>query len=392
MQNKIKPLAKRYLRQCIETRRHLHQNPELSFQEKETSNYIYHKLGELGIQNVKRLKYYGLLVTINGKDIGPCILLRADMDALPIQETNDFVYKSKINNVMHACGHDAHSAMMIYACKMLTDLKDYWSGTIKVIFQPAEEKIPGGAKLMIEQGILEYPKVNRVLGQHVAPWMENGEIGVKKGSFMASSDEIYLTFIGSGGHAAMPHKLVDPLIMASQFMVSAQHLVTRFTDPCIPSVLSFGRIIGSGTTNIIPEKVELDGTLRTMDEALREFLINKVKYLASSVAESFGGLCKVDILNGYPHLLNDPSFTETVIGLMQKYTSNIVTVESWMASEDFAYYAKEVPSCYYLLGCRNESKAITSQLHTSSFNIDESVMELGMGLMAHLAISNLSQL
>ncbi|MEQ6120860.1 M20 family metallopeptidase [Reichenbachiella sp. MALMAid0571] len=391
MIDQIRELSNKYWRPSVDIRRYLHMHPELSFNEKETSQYIESKLRKLPLDSLSRIDQNGLLGTIHGRDSGKTILLRADIDALPILEENQHDFVSKNSGVMHACGHDAHTSMLISAGKILCDLKESWNGTVKILFQPAEEKIPGGAPLMIKGGVLENPKPLSVVGQHVKPELEAGKVGVRPGKFMASSDEIYIKFIGKGGHGAMPEYCIDPVLIAGHFLVAAQQIVSRNANPKIPTVLSFGKIVGNGATNVIPDSVILEGTLRTLDEDWRKEALLKVKTLAIGLAESMGGKCEVDIAHGYPFLLNNEALALNLKKGMQEYMSpeNVVNEDIWMAAEDFAYYSHELPSCFYLLGVGNKKKNITSGLHTPTFDIDEKAMEVGAGLMSFLAIREL---
>lgn len=391
MIEQIKGLSHKYWRSTVDIRRYLHSHPELSFNENKTSQYIESELRKLSLDDLSRVDRNGLLGTIHGRGSGKTILLRADIDALPILEENRHRFVSKNPGVMHACGHDAHTSMLIAVGKILCDLKEHWNGTVKLLFQPAEEKIPGGAPLMIKGGVLENPKPLNVIGQHVKPELEVGKVGVRSGKFMASSDEIYIKFIGKGGHGAMPDHCIDPVLIAGHFLVAAQQIVSRNANPKIPTVLSFGKIVGNGATNVIPDSVILEGTLRTLDEAWRKEALQKVKKLAVDLAKSMGGKCEVDIAHGYPFLQNNEALTSNLKKGMEEYMSpeNVVDENIWMAAEDFAYYSHLLPSCFYLLGVGNKEKSITSGLHTPTFDIDENAMETGAGLMAFLAIREL---
>lgn len=392
MIDRIKNLSEEYWNYCISIRRHLHQNPELSFGEVYTSGFIESELKKLPLDQLSRVDKNGLIGIIKGDKPGKTIMLRADIDALPITEENTHDYISKNNGVMHACGHDAHSAMLITAAKILCDLKNEFNGTIKLLFQPAEERIPGGAPLMIKGGVLENPSPDVVLGQHVRPNLKVGQVGIKSGKFMASTDEIYITFKGKGGHAAMPETCIDPILIASNFIVTAQQIVSRNANPKIPSVLSFGKIIGNGASNVIPNNVTLDGTFRTLDESWRKEALKKIEKLATSISESMGGSCEINIAKGYPHLYNNEMVSSKVKEGLIEYLSNenVIDIDTWMAAEDFAYYSHLKPSCFYMLGVQNEEKNITAGLHTPTFDIDEEALKIGSGLMAYLAIKEVS--
>ena len=389
---KIKSLSESYFQEVLEIRRHIHSNPELSFEEFETADFIEKKLHSFGINDVERIAKTGITFTLKGKEDGKTIALRADIDALPITEANEVDYKSKNEGVMHACGHDVHTANLLGVAKILNELKDHFKGAVKFIFQPAEEKSPGGASILIKEGILENPKPATILGQHVMPLIPEGKVGFRKGKYMASADEVYLTVKGKGGHAAMPENFIDPIAIASQILVSLQQVVSRHANPKIPSVLSFGKISGGNVNNVIPDEVKIDGTFRTLDEEWRKEAHKKIHDIATSIAQSMGGSCEVRFAPGYPFLKNDEAYTQRNIDAAKDYigNENVVELDLWMAAEDFAFYTHEIPGCFYRLGTRNEEKGITSGVHTPTFDIDENALKNGMGLMAYLAISELN--
>ncbi|WP_462247585.1 M20 metallopeptidase family protein [Ekhidna sp.] len=389
---KIKSLSEEYFEEILEIRRHIHANPELSFQEHETANFIENKLSEFGITNFERIADTGVTFCLEGREPGKTIALRADIDALPILEANDVSYKSKNDGVMHACGHDVHTSNLLGVAKILSQLTDQFKGTIKFIFQPAEEKSPGGASILIKDGVLENPVPERILGQHVMPLIPEGKVGFRPGKYMASADEIYLTIKGKGGHAAMPETFIDPIAIAGQIIVSLQQIVSRIANPKIPSVLSFGKIEGGNINNVIPNEVKIDGTFRTFDETWRKEALQKVRDISTSIAQAMGGSCEVHIAPGYPFLVNDEQYTVKNIAAAKEYmgAENVVDLGLWMAAEDFAFYTHEVPGCFYRLGTRNESKGITSGVHTPTFNVDENALKTGMGLMSYLAIHELN--
>ncbi len=388
---KIKSLSESYFQEILEIRRHIHANPELSFEEFNTANFIEQKLHSFGITDTQRIAETGVTFTLEGKEKGKTIALRADIDALPIKETNNVSYKSKSEGVMHACGHDVHTASLLGVAKILNELKDYYSGSVKFIFQPAEEKSPGGASILIKEGILDNPKPATILGQHVMPLIPEGKVGFRKGKYMASADEVYLTVRGKGGHAAMPETFVDPIAIAGQIIVSLQQVVSRIANPKIPSVLSFGKISGGHVNNVIPDEVNIDGTFRTFDEEWRKKAHQKIKDISSSIAESMGGSCEVNFAPGYPFLRNDEVYTQRNIEAAKDYLGedNVVELDLWMAAEDFAFYTHQIPGCFYRLGTRNEEKSITSGVHTPTFDVDENALKIGMGLMAYLTINEL---
>lgn len=393
MIQEIKKITKEYINEVKEIRRFLHSNPELSFEEEQTSTYIAGKLRDYGIDYRDKIAKTGIIGMIKGKNPGKKVIaLRADMDALPIQEENDVIYKSQKEGVMHACGHDAHTACLLGAAKILKQLSGQFEGTIKLIFQPSEEKFPGGALAMIKEGALKNPSPESIIGQHVLPSLQAGKVGFRTGKYMASTDEIYLTVKGKGGHAATPDMNIDSVLIASQIIVALQQIVSRNASPEMPTVLSFGRIIGNGRTNIIPSEVKIDGTFRTFNEKWRAEAHNKITQLAQGIARSMGGECKVLIDKGYPFLVNDKPLTNKAFKWAKEYLGeeNVVELGLRMTAEDFAYYAQQMPGCFYRLGVRNDKKGITSNLHTPTFNIDENSLEAGTGLMVWLAIKNLS--
>ena len=384
----VQEKAKANLETVTDWRRHLHQNPELSFQEENTSKYISEKLDELGIEHTRRIAQNGIVGIIEGNDQGPVCALRADMDALPILEANEVSYKSQNEGVMHACGHDAHTASLLGAAKILQETKSNWKGTVKLIFQPAEEKAPGGAKQMISEGVLENPTVNHVVGQHVFPYLEAGQIGIRPGMYMASADEIYLKVIGKGGHAAAPEHNIDPVLIASHLVVALQQVISRRASPKTPTVLSFGKVVANGATNVIPNEVHLEGTFRAMNEEWREEAHGIITKLARELAESMGGSCEVNIVKGYPYLENNPELSSYLKEAAQEYVGeeNVFDLDIWMAGEDFAYFTHNAPSCFYRFGTGNKAEGITSPVHSPTFNIDEKSLETGMGFMAWSAI------
>jgi len=373
-------------------RNHIHANPELSFEEYETAEYVYDRLKDIGLNPEKGIAETGVVAMINGKDPDSRVIaLRADTDALPIQEENEVPYKSKNEGVMHACGHDVHTSSLLGTATILNEIKDDFTGSIKLIFQPGEEKIPGGASLMIKDGVLKNPAPESIIGQHVMAQIPAGKVGFKSGMYMASADEIYLTVKGRGGHGAMPENNVDPVLITSHIIVALQQVISRNSDPKIPSVLSFGKVIAEGATNIIPEEVKIEGTFRTLNETWRSEAHKKIKKISESIADGMGGECEVNILNGYPYLENDIDLTNSARTSAIEYlgNENVLDLDIWMAAEDFAYYSQEISSCFYRLGVGNVSKGITSTVHTPNFNIDEAALEVGPGLMAWLAIKAL---
>jgi len=391
LKDKITLLANQIHSDVVSNRRYLHANPELSFHEYETSAYVAKKLDELGIE-YKKMANTGLVALIKGaKQSDSVVALRADMDALPIVEANDVVYKSKNPGVMHACGHDVHTSSLLGTAKILTELKNEFGGTVKLIFQPAEEKLPGGANMMIKEGVLENPKPDAVLGQHVMPLIETGKVGFRSGKYMASTDEIYVTVHGKGGHGAQPQQNIDPVVITSHIIIALQQIISRVADPKTPSVLSFGKVIANGATNVIPNEVYLEGTFRTMDEDWRAKAHEKMKKMAEGIAEAMGGSCDFNIVRGYPFLINEEVLTADARAYAEDYLGkeNVLDLDIWMAAEDFAYYSQVSDACFYRLGTGNVSRGITSSVHTPTFDVDEDSLRLSTGLMTYIALKQL---
>lgn len=392
LRDKIKLLASGFASEIIAIRRHLHANPELSEKEFLTAEFICKTLDGYGVNYNRNVGGNGIVATIEGVEPQKYTLaLRADMDALPINELNDCDYKSQNPGVMHACGHDVHMASLLGAVKILSCLRTDFTGTLRIIFQPSEEKFPGGALAMINDGVLKNPEPARIYGQHVLPTLVAGKVGFKAGRYMASTDEVYLTVKGRGGHAATPELNVDTVLIASHIIVALQQIVSRTAPPGIPTVLSFGRVIANGRTNIIPSEVTIDGTFRTFDETWRAQAHEKITSIAKGMAESMGGSCEVFIDKGYPFLVNDDKAVAEARTLAQQYLGeeNVVELDQRMTAEDFAYYSHIIPACFYRLGVKNPDWTSIRNLHTAEFDADESSLEAGMGLMAWLAVQSL---
>ncbi|OKL39080.1 M20 metallopeptidase family protein [Pontibacter flavimaris] len=390
--DRIKELAKAYAPDTVQVRRHIHANPELSFEEHNTAAYVEQELARFGIE-AQRMANTGLVALIKGKyPEKKTIALRADMDALPIVEANEVAYKSKNEGVMHACGHDVHTASVLGTARILQEIRGEFEGTIKLIFQPGEEKFPGGASLMIKEGVLQNPAPASIIGQHVFPLLPAGKVGFKSGMYMASADEIYITVKGKGGHAALPEMNIDPVLISAHLIVALQQIVSRHASPKVPTVLSFGKVEARGATNVIPNEVKLEGTFRTMNEVWRREAHQKIRKLAEGLCESMGGSCDIDIKFGYPFLQNDPEVTSIAREAAEAYLGpeNVVDLDLWMGAEDFAYYTQQVPACFYRLGTRNEERGITSGVHTPTFDVDEAALETGIGLMAWVALQQLA--
>jgi amidohydrolase len=356
-----------------------------------TSKFVAEQLKSFGIES-QVVATTGLVALIKGKNPDKKITaLRADMDALPIQEISSTDYKSTNPGVMHACGHDVHTASLLGTAKILQHVKDQFEGTIKLIFQPGEEKNPGGASFMIKEGALDNPKPSSIIGQHVMPLIPVGKVGFREGMYMASSDELYLRVIGKGGHGAAPELAIDPILIASHIIIALQQVISRNASPKQPTVLTFGRIIGEGATNIIPNEVNIAGTFRALNEVWRTEGLQKIKKMAESIAEGMGGRCEVTISKGYPYLENNPEVTRRIRKAAEDYlgSENVVDIDLTLGSEDFAYYSHIVPASFYRLGTRNDAKGLTSYVHTPTFDIDEDALKIGPGLMAWMAINEL---
>ena len=386
MKEKILELSDLFFDEIVSIRRYMHMHPELSFKEFETSNYIKSILKSWGINFLDGYANTGILVNLEGKEPSSRVIaLRADFDALPILEENDVEYKSKNEGIMHACGHDAHTASMLGALKILHQTKDHWRGTIKFIFQPAEERLPGGAKQMIEEGVLENPNVQHVIAQHVLPELEVGKVGFRCGTYMASTDELYVTISGKGGHAAIPSSYNNPIIASSELVLD----LNQFFNDKADAIFAIGYIDGKGSTNIIPNEVNLMGTFRALDESFRLESHNHMNRIVNQVAKKYNIKIDLNIKKGYPALNNDIQYTLNQLNKAKEFLGekNVIDLPIRMTAEDFSYFANAVPSCFYRLGTGNKDKGLIHGLHTSKFNIDEDSLKIGMGLMAFLAIS-----
>ena len=385
---KIKELSERIHPEIVEFRRHLHQHPELSFKEFNTSEYIKSQLDNIGIA-WKPIAGTGVIAIIEGRSPGrQTVALRADIDALPIQELNHVEYCSTNEGVMHACGHDFHTSSLLGTAKIIHECRSDFDGTVKLLFQPGEEVLPGGATFMIKEGALHNPAPSAVIGQHAMPRIPAGKIGIRKGKHMASMDAIYVRIIGKGGHGAEPHNVVDPVLVASHLIVALQQIVSRRSNPKEPCVLSFGKVVANGAVNVIPDEVYMEGTFRAMNETWREQALLLIASMAEKLAASMGAQCTLRIDRGYPFLINEERLTANIRQDAIDYLGedNVVDEDIWMASEDFAYYSQITPSCFYLCGVGNVEKGITSTLHSPTFNIDESALRMSTGLMAYIAL------
>lgn len=388
----IKEKATAYFKDTQSIRHHIHSHPELSFQETETAKFIASKLSEYGIEFTSGVAGTGIVALIKGKNPDKkCIALRADMDALPIQEANEVPYKSKHENVMHACGHDVHSTCLLGAARILHELKDEFEGTIKLIFQPGEEKHPGGASLMIAAGVLEKPVPEKIFALHVYPHLPCGTVGFRAGQYMASADEIYITIEGKGGHAALPHQTIDPIAVTAQVITALQQVISRKGNPLIPSVLSFGKIAGGFATNVIPDKVELLGTFRTMDEKWRYEAHQWIEQITHQICSSYGATALVEIPKGYPSLFNDPILTAQAESWAKDFMgeANVETLNLRMAAEDFSFFAQQIPACFFRIGTNQNNEKFTAPVHNAHFDIDEEALKIGVGMFAWMSINAL---
>ena len=376
----IQSKSKEIHNEIISIREHLHQYPELSFQEFETSKYVQSILTSWGIE-FDVVCNTGIVGTISPSiKTTKCIALRADLDALPITEENDVAYCSKNEGIMHACGHDVHTSILLGALKIINEHKEDLKHTVKFIFQPGEEKLPGGASLLLKENVLENPKVDEIFALHVFPELEAGKVGLKGGMYMASCDEIYMTIIGKGGHGAMPHQTIDPILTSAHILTALQQVVSRNCSPIIPSVLSFGKIEGLGATNVIPNEVKLEGTFRTMNEEWREEAHHLIKKQATFIANGFGAKIEVNIVKGYPYLENNIELTAKTKAKLDYYfdAENVVDLPIRMTGEDFAFYAQKIPATFIRVGVKNEKENIIYPVHNSKFDIDNLALRIGI--------------
>ncbi len=389
----IRQKALEYFPEVQAIRHHIHSHPELSFEEYNTAAFISQKLTEWGIPHQSGVAGTGVVGLIEGKNpTKKCIALRADMDALPIQELNDVPYKSQNDGVMHACGHDVHSSCLLGVARILNDLKGEWEGTVKLIFQQGEEKLPGGASLLIAAGVLENPKPEAIFALHVYPHLPSGTVGFRAGQYMASTDEIYITIEGKGGHAALPHQAVDPIAIAAQVITGLQQVISRKGNPIIPSVLTFGKIEAGFTTNVIPDKLELWGTFRTMNEEWRAKAHRYIIEFTEKTCEAYGAKAIVNIPQGHASLFNDPAVTAQAESWAKAYLgdANVKELDIRMAGEDFSFYTQHMPGCFFRIGTNKNNEEFTASVHNARFNIDEEALKTGVGTMAWIALNALA--
>lgn len=375
-------------------RNRIHALPELSFQEFETAAYVAEQLKRLGIPYEEGVAGTGIVARIEGaQPDARCLAIRAELDALPITELNEVPYKSKRDGIMHACGHDVHTAILLGVAELMQEFRNEFKGTLKLIFQPGEEMHPGGGSLMMEAGVLEDPKVDAILALHVYPHLPSGTVGFRSGQYMASTDEIHIRIKGKGGHAALPHQTIDPIAIAAETIVALQQVISRRSNPISPSVLSFGRIAGGTVNNVIPDEVEIAGTLRTMDEQWRGDAHKLIRNVTHNISEAFGAVATIDIPRGYPSLFNHPSLTRKIEGFAQDYLGKdkVKELSLRMTADDFAFYSQAIPGCYFRLGTNNNNTRYTASVHNAHFDIDEQALETGVGVMAYAAFSYLNE-
>ncbi len=397
---KIKSIAYHNADKIIEIRRHLHQNPELSFEENKTTNYIYQLLQSHNIECIKGPLQTGVTAYIKGKnETKKTILLRADIDALPIEEKNNTInYASHNKGVMHACGHDAHTASMIGTILILNQLNQEFEGTVKIVFQPGEEVLPGGAQLLIQKGILNESKINLAICQHVYPNLTVGKIGIREGLYMASTDEVHIEIIGKGGHAALVNDYINPISIGANLIQQIQNEFPYYLDENnvpknkhnhIPMVIAFGKFEALGATNIIPNSAILKGTIRTMNEEFRKDIKLKIKTIIQNLEQQHKAIIKLNIIDGYPCIENNIEITRLIKQYAKQYLGNeyVEDLDLRMTADDFAYFSQAIPSCYYRLGTSSLNQTNNFNLHSATFNIDEAALEIGSGLMAYNCMS-----
>jgi amidohydrolase len=373
-------------------REHLHANPELSFHEFNTMNFVSEQLTKIGIPHEKNVAGTGVVGIIRGTHHSleqSCIGLRADLDALPIPEASNVPYKSKVDGVMHACGHDVHTSILLGATELLFEMKDELPNPVKLIFQPGEEMHPGGASLIIEAGVLENPKVSRMYGLHVFPELPAGKVGLKEGLYMASSDEIHLQIQGVGGHGALPEKCINPLMMGAEFVLKAQELIKENETDDIPTVLSFGRFEALGSTNVIPSSAEIKGTFRTMNEEWRAEAHQLLGKLAESISLKYNGKANLKISKGYPFLVNSTELTRKLKSSFQHVLGeeNVADLPIRMTAEDFAFYSQKIPVCFFRLGTGFSNGRENYSVHHPNFDVDMESLKTGVLSMVFAAFT-----
>ncbi|NOR87503.1 MAG: amidohydrolase [Bacteroidales bacterium] len=392
LKERLNQIADSMHNEVVGLRNWLHQYPESAFKEDKTADFICRFLDKQNIDYTSGIAITGIVGIIKGKNPNKKVVaLRADMDALEIQEENDVPYKSLNSGMMHACGHDVHMSSLMGTLAILNQLKEEFEGSVKFIFQPSEEKYPGGASVMIKEGVLKNPQPASIFGQHVFPELESGKVGFRSGKYMASTDEVYLDIRGKGGHGGIPHHVIDTVLIASHIVVALQQISSRKANPIMPTVLSFGRFIANGQTNVIPNHVRIEGTMRTFDEEWRTEMQLEIKKIAGGIAQSMGAECEVTIAHGYPFVKNDEQLTARAKQLAIELLGEdaVVDLDMRMTAEDFSFYSQVIPACFYRLGTRNEALGMTSNLHTPTFDSDPNSLRTGMALMAWLTLKEL---
>jgi len=392
MLNRIKNIVLESYEELILWREHLHANPELSFKEYNTAKFVANKLTDMGIPYTDGVAGTGIVALIKGLNPSKkCIALRADLDALPIQEENDISCKSTVNGVMHACGHDVHTTCLLGAAKVLNSLKSEFEGTIKLIFQPGEEVLPGGASMMIAEGVLTNPKVDEIYALHVLPSMEVGKVGFKSGKYMAACDELYLSVVGKGGHAALPSQYNNPIMIMAELLPKLETYIKSLSLEDSPYIFAFGDLQAHGATNVIPEQANAKGTFRSMNEGWREEVHLKLKSFVDDFLVSKKANGELKILKGYPFLQNDTTLTNAAFNTTKELLGkeNVEEMTIRMTAEDFSYYSQKVPACFFRLGVRNESKGIIHGVHNPKFNIDNEALNVGVSSLTAIALETL---
>lgn len=377
--------------ELIAMREHLHAHPELSFEEHQTAAYICSRLEAHGIPFRARVAGTGIVVDIQGAGPGATVALRGDMDALPIQEKNEVAYRSKYDGVMHACGHDVHTTCLFGALRYLHERRSEWNGHIRGIFQPGEEKLPGGAGMMIAQGVLESPNVDAIIALHVFPGLSVGHLGFRPGMYMASADEIHMTINGKGGHAAMPRDVIDPIMISAQLITALQSLVSRKAPPTVPTVLSFGYIQGLGATNVIPDSVHIKGTFRTLDEEWRMEAHRIIADMCDRICAAYGATVQLEVKKGYPFLQNNHTLTEVCRQAAEQHfgSEHVHHLPIRMTGEDFAFYSQHAPACFFRLGTAAPDGGFQHGVHHPRFDIHPGAIRIGASAMALLALAAL---
>src|SRR5215470_15293658 len=382
----------------VEQRRDFHMHPELSNREERTSRVIAEKLRELGLDEVRTgVGKYGVVALLKGKLPGSVVAVRADMDALPIQETLDAPYKSRNDGVKHACGHDAHMTIQLGVAELLSKMRDRIHGSIKFIFQPAEEGAPqgerGGAQFMIEENALENPRPSAIFGLHVMPNIESGQIGYNSGPAMASSDRFSITIRGKKVHGAYPHDGVDTVVVAAECVTALQTIRSRRVNTQEPLVITLGSIHGGNRFNIVADEVKLEGTMRTLNEEIRAKAIEMMKQTLAGVTSAYGASYELEFGANNPVTYNDPALVEATLPVMRKIIGekSVISPRPQMGAEDFSYYQKVIPGFFYFLGVGNREKGVTAMIHTPEFDIDEESLVVGVKLMSNVLLDYLDR-